>query len=140
MNIIYDKINGMRVNLITVTATVVGLGELARLNLKNGLHLYTYVFHIQVNQRTLQVYQNTRGISTNDKVTFLKKQMQAIYSDALLGRRLRGVSKPIDGGPPIVGEPINIGGSSFNPVRRVIPREMVRTNIPMIDVFNCLVK
>ena len=33
-----------------------------------------------------------------------------------------------------------LAAPSFNPVRRVIPREMVRTNIPMIDVFNCLVK
>ena len=37
-------------------------------------------------------------------------------------------------------KPINIGTPSFNPVKRIIPREMVRTNIPMIDVFNCLVK
>jgi V/A-type H+/Na+-transporting ATPase subunit B len=39
-----------------------------------------------------------------------------------------------------VGENINIGTPSFNPVKRVIPREIVKTNIPMIDIFNCLVK
>ncbi len=57
-----------------------------------------------------------------------------------MGRRLSGTGEPIDGGPKIVGEAINIGTTSFNPVKRVIPRQMVRTNIPMIDVFNCLVK
>ena len=43
-------------------------------------------------------------------------------------------------GPGIIGEQIDIGTPSFNPVRRIIPRDLVRTNIPMIDVFNCLVK
>lgn len=140
MKMVYDKINDMRGNLITVTAGDVGLGELARIDLKDGRSVYASVLRIEGDQITLQVFENTRGISTDDKVTFLKHQIQAIYGDSLLGRRLSGAGVPIDGGPAIVGEPINIGGTSFNPVKRVIPRDMVRTNIPMIDVFNCLVK
>jgi V/A-type H+-transporting ATPase subunit B len=66
--------------------------------------------------------------------------MQATFGDALLGRRLNGSGQPIDGGPSVVGENINIGTPSFNPVKRIIPRDLVKTNIPMIDVFNCLVK
>lgn len=140
MKMVYDKINDMRGNLITVTARNVALGELARIDLKDGRSVYASVLRIEGDTVTLQVFQNTRGISTNDKVTFLKRQMQAVYGDALLGRRLSGSGEPIDGGPEIVGEPVNIGGTSLNPVKRVIPRELVRTNIPMIDVFNCLVK
>lgn len=140
MKVVYDRIKDMRGNLITVTADDVALGELARIDLKDGRTVYASVLRIEGSQVTLQVFQNTRGISTDDKVTFLKRQMQASYGDALLGRRLSGTGEPIDNGPDIVGEPINIGGTSFNPVKRVIPREMVRTNIPMIDVFNCLVK
>ncbi|MBA3815963.1 MAG: V-type ATP synthase subunit B [Parachlamydiaceae bacterium] len=140
MKTIYERINDMRGNLITVTAKGVGLRELARIDMKDGRSVFASVLQIEGDQVTLQVFQNTRGISTNDKVTFLKRQMQAVYGESLLGRRLSGSGVPIDGGPTIVGEPINIGNSSFNPVKRVIPREMVRTNIPMIDVFNCLVK
>lgn len=140
MKMVYDKINDMRGNLITVTAHDVGLGELARIDLKDGRSIFASVLRIEGDQVTLQVFENTRGISTDDKVTFLKHQMQATYGDSLLGRRLSGAGEPIDGGPDIVGEPINIGGTSFNPVKRIIPRDMVRTNIPMIDVFNCLVK
>ena len=140
MKMVHERINDMRGNLITVTATGVGLGELARIDLKNGRSVYASVLRIDGDQVTLQVFQNTRGISTDDQVTFLKRQMQATYSDELLGRRLNGVGNAIDGGPTVLGEPINIGGTSFNPVKRVIPRQMVRTNIPMIDVFNCLVK
>lgn len=140
MKMVYDKINDMRGNLITVTAEGVGLAELARIDLKNGTSLYASVIRIEGDQVSLQVFQSTRGISTGDKVTFLRRQMQATFGDDLLGRRLSGSGTPIDGGPEIHGESINIGTPSFNPVRRIIPRDLVRTNIPMIDVFNCLVK
>lgn len=140
MRLIYEKINDLRGNLITVTAEGVTLGELARIDLKNGRSIYASVLRINGDQVTLQVFQNTRGISTEDKVTFLKHQIQAVYGPSLLGRRLSGAGVPIDGGPEVVGDVTNIGMPSFNPVRRIIPNEMVRTNIPMIDVFNCLVK
>jgi len=140
MKTVYERINDLRGNLITVTAEGVCLGELARIDLANGRSVYASVLRIEGDQVTLQVFQNTRGISTHDQVTFLGRSMQATFGNALLGRRLSGAGVPIDGGPDIVGEPVNIGAPSFNPVRRIIPREMVRTNIPMIDVFNCLVK
>lgn len=140
MKMVYDRINDMRGNLITVTAEGVGLGELARVDLRDGRSLFASVLRIDGQNVTLQVFQNTRGIWTGDKVVFLRKQMQATYGDVLLGRRLNGAGVPIDGGPEIVGDVVNIGGTSFNPVCRIIPREMVRTNIPMIDVFNTLVK
>lgn len=140
MKTVYDRINDLRGNLITVTAEGVCLGELARVDLQDGRRIFATVLRIDGNRVTLQVFQNTRGISTGDRVTFLKRQMQVTFGESLLGRRLSGSGQPIDGGPEIVGDAINIGSQSFNPVCRVVPREMVRTNIPMIDVFNCLVK
>jgi len=140
MKTVHDRINDMRGNLITVTAEAAKLGELARIYLQDGRTVYSSVLRIDGDQVTLQVFQSTRGISTGDRVEFLGRQMQAIYGDTLLGRRLSGSGNPVDGGPEIIGEPVEIGQPSFNPVRRIIPREMVRTNIPMIDVFNCLVK
>lgn len=140
MKKVHDRINDMRGNLITVTAESVSLGELARIDRKDGSPTYASVLRFDGDQVTLQVFGGTRGISTGDKVTFLKREMEATYGDALLGRRLSGTGIPVDGGPAILGEKIPIGQPSFNPVRRIIPREMVRTNIPMIDVFNCLVK
>jgi len=140
MRKVHDRINNMRGNLITVTAEDVGLGEMAEVKLKDGRKIYASVLRIEGNQVTLQVFQDSRGISTGDRVTFLKHKMQATFGDALLGRRLSGSGRAIDGGPEILGEKIEIGGPSLNPARRTIPREMVRTNIPMIDVFNCLVK
>lgn len=140
MKTVYDRINDMRGNLVTVTAEGVGLGELAQIQLKDGRRVYASVLRIDGKEVTLQVFENTRGISTEDKVTFLNHQMQATYGDSLLGRRLSGSGEPIDNGPAVVGEQIDIGQPSFNPVKRIIPREMVRTNIPMIDMFNTLVR
>jgi V/A-type H+-transporting ATPase subunit B len=140
MKTVYERIQNMRGNLITVVAEGVSLGELARVDLRDGRSVYASVLRIDGQEVTLQVFQSTRGISTGDCVTFLRRQMQAVYGESLLGRRLNGAGVPIDGGPEIVGDAINIGMPALNPVRRIIPREMVRTNIPMIDVFNCLVK
>jgi V/A-type H+-transporting ATPase subunit B len=136
----YDRIVDMRGNLLTVQAKHVGLGEIAKIAKRNGSSTYASVLSIDGDKVTLQCFENTRGIFTNDQVTFLGNQMRVTYSDSLLGRRLNGSGDPIDNGPSIQGEPIEIGSPSFNPVKRIIPYQLVRTNIPMIDVFNCLVK
>ncbi len=140
MKKIHDRINDMRGNLITVTAEKAKLGDLARIEKKDGQSTYASVLRFEQDQATLQVFGGTRGISTGDKVIFLGRQMEATYGEGLLGRRLNGAGEPIDNGPEIFGEQVEIGQTSFNPVKRIIPREMVRTNIPMIDMFNCLVK
>ena len=140
MKKIYDSIVDMRGNLLTVIAQGVSLGELARIQRKNGRSIYASVLRIEGDKVTLQAFENTRGLSTHDRITFLGHPMHAICSESLLGRCLNGAGQPIDNGPMIVGDQIEIGSPSFNPVRRIIPRDLVRTNIPMIDVFNCLVK
>lgn len=140
MKFVYDRIVDIRGSLITVHAEGVSLGELARIERQDGRQTLASVLRLDGAKVTLQVFESTRGISTGDRVVFLKRQMQVSFGGDLLGRRLSGSGNPIDGGPGLMGEPIDIGGPSFNPVRRIIPRQMVRTNIPMIDMFNCLVK
>ncbi len=140
MKKIYDRIIDMRGNLLSVIAQNVCLGELARIHKQNGDTTYASVLRIEREKVTLQAFETTRGIATNDRVTFLGRQIQAVVSDSLLGRRMSGAGDPIDGGPAIIGDHIEVNAPSFNPVRRIIPHDLVRTNIPMIDVFNCLVK
>lgn len=130
----------MRGNLITVTSSAAHLGEMAKIERRDGRSTFASVLRFEDDQVTLQVFGGTRGISTGDKVVFLQRQMEVTYSDSLLGRRFNGAGMPIDQGPEIIGEKLAIGQSSFNPVKRVVPSQLVRTNIPMIDVFNCLVK
>jgi len=140
MRKVYDRILDMRGNLITVAAKQIRLGELARVEKKNGQSTYASVLRFEKDLVTLQVFESTRGISTGDKVTFLRKEMEAVVSSSLLGRKLNGAGEPIDNGPNIEGDSVPLSGPSFNPIKRIVPKDMVKTNIPMIDVYNCLVK
>ena len=75
MKKVYDRIVDMRGNLITVIAKGVSLGELARIQKQNGRHTYASVLRIEGEKVTLQAFENTRGISTSDKISFLGREM-----------------------------------------------------------------
>ena len=109
-------------------------------NSNGGLSL-AQVINLKGNMVALQVFRGTKGVSTDSSVRFLGHPMEAIYSDNILGRVFRGTGEPIDRGPDLSQDPkVAIGGPSVNPVRRVLASKMIRTNVPMIDVFNCLVE
>lgn len=140
MRKVYEQIQDLKGNLITVKAKGSFLGELAEIIKKDGRVGLASVLRIDNDKVILQAFEGTRGVSTTDQVAFLGRPMKAIFSKDLLGRQFSGSGKPIDHGPEVFGEAIDIGTPSFNPVKRVIPKNLVRTNIPMIDVFNCLVR
>ncbi|WP_348662862.1 V-type ATP synthase subunit B [Chlamydia vaughanii] len=140
MQTIYTKITDIKGNLITVEAEGARLGELAEIERTDGRSSYASVLRFDAKKVTLQVFGGTSGLSTGDRVIFLGRAMEVTYGESLIGRRLNGIGKPIDGEGECFGEPIQISTPTFNPVCRVVPRDMVKTNIPMIDVFNCLVK
>lgn len=139
MRKVYHKIIQIAGNVITVEADNVGNNELAEVTTSRGSSL-AQVIRLQDNKVYLQVFAGSRGISTGDEVRFLGHPMQVSASDDLLGRTFTGSGRPRDSRPPIEDEPIPIGGPSVNPAKRVIPRKMIRTGIPMIDVFNTLVE
>jgi V/A-type H+-transporting ATPase subunit B len=67
--------------------------------------------------------------------------MGVVYSENMLGRVFNGSGEPIDGGPDLAAEPrIRTGTPTINPTMRVMPSHMIRTDVPMIDLFNCLVE
>ncbi len=142
----YRHIEQIAGPVITLRAEGVAFGELARVRLgggqSEGESTYAQVIKIREDEVTLQVFAGSRGISTNDEVEFLGRQVQLQFSrDALLGRVFDGVGEPIDGRPAVeAGAEVDIGGPSFNPACRVIPSQMIRTGIPMIDLFNTLVE
>ncbi|MGK7912783.1 MAG: V-type ATP synthase subunit B [Synechococcus sp.] len=116
-------------------------GDLAYVESSTGSQSLAQVINIKHDIVALQVFQGTKGISTESSVRFLGHPMEMTYSENILGRVFRGTGEPIDGGPDLSQEPkVTIGGPSVNPVRRVLASKMIRTDIPMIDVFNCLVE
>jgi V/A-type H+-transporting ATPase subunit B len=140
MRKVYERILDLKGNLITVRAKGAFLGELAEIIRKDGRVALASVLRIDGEKVILQAFEGTRGVSTTDQVAFLGRPMKAVFTKDLMGRQFNGAGVPIDNGPEVFGEAIDIATPSFNPVKRVIPKNMVRTNIPMIDVFNCLVR
>ncbi|MGF1526504.1 MAG: V-type ATP synthase subunit B [Candidatus Competibacterales bacterium] len=90
---------------------------------------------------TLQVFNGTRGLSTRAAVRFSGRPLEVTYSNNILGRVFNGTGRAIDGGPNLHHDPqIPLQGPTVNPVRRVLASKMIRTDVPMIDLFNCLVE
>ncbi|MFP4563282.1 MAG: V-type ATP synthase subunit B [Spirochaetia bacterium] len=139
MRKVYSKIEAIAGNVITVSATGVRYSELAEVTSAHGKSL-AEVIRLNGDEVSLQVFAGGRGISTGDEVRFLGHPMKVSFSDNLLGRIFTGSGIPRDKGPELTENLIEIGGPSVNPARRIIPRNMIRTGIPMIDVFNSLVE
>lgn len=137
-NKVYRKIDKVSGNVITLKAEGVRYGELAELRSKRGLSL-AEVIHLDDDQVHLQVFAGSLGVSTEDEVKFLEHGMHISFSDNLFGRIFNGSGHPIDRGPILMDEMIEIKTPSINPARRRIPSRMIHTKIPMIDVFNSLV-
>ncbi len=121
--------------------SVVRYGDLAVVKGVDGATSLAQVIRIERDIVSLQVFSGTKGISTGTTATFLGHPMQAPYSGNILGRVFDGAATPVDGGPDLSSEPrYDIGGPSVNPTERIVPKRMIRTDVPMIDVFNTLVE
>lgn len=138
MKKVYSKIESINGSVITVKADGVSYGELAQVQTRFGASL-AEVNKLDGDLVSLQVFAGGRGVSTGDEVRFLGKEMQVSYSEDLLGRIFNGSGDPRDSGPALKDNMIPIGGPSVNPSKRILANRMIRTGIPMIDVFNTLV-
>ena len=138
MNKVFNKIESITGNVITVKAQGIRYNELAQINTRFGKSL-AQVNKIDGDIVSLQVFAGGQGISTGDEVRFLDHEMRVSFSDDLLGRIFNGSGEPRDKGPALTDNMKPIGGPSVNPTKRILANRMMRTNIPMIDMFNTLV-
>ncbi|MCD8197969.1 MAG: V-type ATP synthase subunit B [Lachnospiraceae bacterium] len=138
MNKVYNRIESITGSVITVRADGVKYNELAEITTRFGKSL-AEVNKIDGDVVSLQVFAGGRGVSTGDEVRFLGHEMQVSFTDDLLGRIFNGSGEPRDNGPSLAENLKPIGGPSVNPSKRILANRMMRTNIPMIDLFNTLV-
>ena len=138
MRKIYNKILSVTGNVITVKAGDISYEELAEITTQRGKSL-AQVIKLENDIVSLQVFAGSQGISTNDEVRFLGNPMRVTFSDNMLGRIFNGSGIPRDKGPLLTENLIQVAGPTVNPAKRIIPKRMIRTNIPMIDVFNSFV-
>ena len=138
MNKVFNRIESITGNVITVKANNVQYKELAQINTRFGKSL-AQVNKIEGDVVSLQVFAGGQGVSTGDEVRFLGREMRVSFSEDLLGRIFNGSGDPRDKGPALTENMKPIGGPSVNPTKRILANRMMRTNIPMIDMFNTLV-
>jgi V/A-type H+-transporting ATPase subunit B len=135
----YTRLERIAGSVVAVEAPDATYRELAQVSWPGGTSL-AQVIRLDGERAFLQVFAGGRGLPTDARVRFLGRPMRVPASDALLGRVFDGAGRPRDRGPEIEEEGVDIAGPSVNPAKRIIPRTMVRTGIPMIDVFNTLVE
>jgi V/A-type H+-transporting ATPase subunit B len=138
MQKVYNKILSIAGNVVTVRAEGVAYEELAEITTRRGKTL-AQVIKLDDDIVSLQVFAGSKGISTSDEIRFSGNPMRVTFSDNMLGRIFDGSGLPRDKGPILTENMIPLAGPSVNPAKRIIPKRMIRTNIPMIDVFNSLV-
>ena len=136
---VYHRIDALSGSIATLRAEGVKYNEIAEVQSRAGTSL-AQVIKLDGPNVTLQIFAGARGVDTDAAVRFLGETMKVPFSEALLGRAFTGTGEPRDGGPAIAENQIPIGQPSVNPAKRIMPNQMVRTNIPMIDLFNSLVK
>lgn len=136
---VYTDIIEIAGDVITVEAEQAGYNDIAEITTRYGVSL-AQVIRLDGKMVSLQVFAGSKGISTGDKVRFLGHPIRVASGENLLGRIFNGSGMPLDKKPALQEELIDIGSPAVNPVKRIIPNKMIRTGIPMIDVFNSLVE
>jgi V/A-type H+-transporting ATPase subunit B len=137
----YTRATAIVGDILKIRARGVGLGDLALVEMPDGDQSLAQTIALDDDEVSLQVFGGGKGLSTQATVRFLGHPTQVTCSANILGRVFRGDGAPMDGGPDLSGDrQVDVGGPSVNPVTRIVPSKMIRTNVPMIDVFNCLVE
>ncbi|MBL7966823.1 MAG: V-type ATP synthase subunit B [Prolixibacteraceae bacterium] len=131
---IYTRLSHITKATCSLNASGVGYEEMATVNGR-----LAQIIKIQGDLVTLQVFSGTEGLPTNSEVIFLGHAPSIQVSDELNGRFFNAYGLPIDGGPQIHGQTLEIGRPSVNPVRRKQPSELIATGIAGIDLNNTLV-
>src|SRR5215470_7947988 len=137
----YTRATALVGDILKIRASNACLGDMTLIEMPHGASSLAQVIQLRGQEVSLQIFGGGAGLSTQVRVRFLGHPTQVTSSANILGRVFRGNGEPMDGGPNLSGDrQVDIGGPSVNPVTRIVPTKMIRTQVPMIDVFNCLVE
>jgi V/A-type H+-transporting ATPase subunit B len=137
----YTRVLSIVGDILTIRAEGVAFGELALVENRLGEESLAQVIRLDGDQVSLQVFAGGRGISTGARTRFLGHSVRVPVTDHVLGRVFDGSGRPIDGGPSLAGQRHELVESpAVNPTTRGLPQNLIRTDVPMIDVFNALVE
>jgi V/A-type H+/Na+-transporting ATPase subunit B len=98
------------------------------------------VIKIENDLVTVHMFAKTSGISTDDPVHFCGHSLPVNCSGNMLGRIFTGIGRPRDNGPELTDNLIPVELPDINPCRQPVSQQLIRTNIPIIDIFNPLMR
>lgn len=102
---------------------------------------FAKAINISENSTRFQVFNGTGGLSTHTKLRMHEVPLTAGFSYNMLGRTFDGIGQVADNGPEVIFEKqLETSLDTLNPTVRLVPKQPLWTGIPMIDVFNTLVK
>lgn len=138
--LLLDKVQGPTIVLSDVEN--VAYDEIVDITVDGKENKKGKVVQIDEDKVTIQVFEGTSGISTNNSsVSFTGNSLQVSLSKEILGREFDGIGEPIDGGGRIYSrKKYNINGKAINPVARKYPRNFIQTGISSIDCLTTLIR
>ncbi|RBP42776.1 V-type ATP synthase subunit B [Garciella nitratireducens] len=139
----YLKIDKVVGSLVEVSGVEdVFYGEVVDLITKDGSMKKGKVIKIEADHVTIQVFENTSGLSTkNASIIFENQAFELPLSRDILGRTFDGLGRPLDiGGEVYSRKKSNINGRPINPVARKYPRNFIQTGISSIDGLMTLIR
>ncbi len=80
-------------------------------------------------------YGEVAGIGKGDVVTADRAGLSMYMSEALVGRVIDGLGRPLDDGPPLGGEPTSVSALAPSPLERIRINEPLPTGIRLLDTF-----
>ena len=102
---------------------------------------FAKAIHISEDSTRFQVFNGTQGLSTKTRIRMHEVPLTAGFSHNMLGRSFDGAGQVADGGPRVIfDKQLSTRLDTLNPTVRLVPKQPMWTGIPMIDVFNTLVK
>lgn len=120
---------------------VVRLNDLALIESKGMAARLGQVTEVRGDLVSLQIFDGTKGVATDASIRFLNHPMTVTATDNILGRIFNGKGEAIDNGPSLdFDKKVPLAGPTVNPMHRLLASKIIRTDVPMIDVFNCLVE
>lgn len=118
------------------------LGEWVILEMEDEPPRRGQVIEVGRTLTAIQVLEETIGLAPRRaRITLTGAQARAEVGEALLGRVLSGLGRPLDDLPAPVGSARRpVWASPMNPARRRRPTEIIETGISAIDGMNTLVR
>ncbi len=80
-------------------------------------------------------YGEVAGIGKGDVVTAERGGLSMYMSEALIGRVIDGLGRPLDDGPPLDGEPTDVTAPAPSPLERIRISQPLPTGIRLLDTF-----